>query len=571
MTEDSISTTPPRQTRRRWWIVSAVVTLLLLILLPPYLTLNRYRHGIATSISRSLGRPVHLDGVGFRLLPTPAFTLTNFVVGEDPAFGYEPFMRSNTVTASLHISSLWRGRLEFATITLDEPSVNLVRNATGDWNIDSILLQAAQIRTAPTEQRSAGSVPRFPYIEASQARVNIKRGDEKLPFSLTDAKLALWLSQPETWHVRIEARPLRTDMNATDTGLLRIEGTFERASRLDAIPLQLSASWEKAQLGDVSHMLMGRDAGWRGAIDAEGSVTGRVGAAQIDAKLHLDDVRRADFVPERSLSLDVHCTATAVDNLHTFDAIHCALPVGNGFALADGTITGLRDEPKTDLKFTAQNVPVAELVEMARHASNRIAPDFSAEGSINGTFSYAPSAPAPVKAGHAAVAITPVWQASAALPVLTLHVPDVAGSITLTNLHLHTLAAAPAGKHHQAPSATSGAVLDPVEIDLGAPAPAMLDGVLHCNSFMLHLHGGVQAARLLALAHAVPQVGDDVEAALPGVSTEKDKAQVAPVYLDATALRTWDGLATEGSVGPLNHSSEIWSTNTVHKPKARHR
>ncbi|HEY0308663.1 MAG TPA: AsmA family protein [Acidobacteriaceae bacterium] len=580
MTEDPIQTTHPRQTRRRWWIISAVVILLLLILLPPYLTLNRYRHGIATSIGGSLGRPVHLDDVSLRLLPTPAFTLTNFVVGENPAFGYEPFMRANTVTASLHISSLWRGRLEFSTISLDEPSVNLVRNAAGEWNISSILLQAAQIHTAPTEQRRAGSVPRFPYIETTQARVNIKYGDEKMPFSLTDAKLALWLSQPETWHVRMEAHPVRTDMNAAGTGLLRIEGTFERAATLDAIPLQLSASWEKAQLGDVSRMLMRRDAGWRGAINASATVAGLFGSAQIDTKVHLDDVRRADFVAERTLSLDIHCTAASLDKLHAFDAIHCALPLGSGFLLAEGSISTLRGKPQPALQFTAQNIPAGQLLEMARHASNRIAPTFAAEGIINGVFTYAPiTAPTPTKSVHNNRAASPAaaqWQGAATLPLLTLHVPGVAAPITVANLHLHTLPAGPAGKKHHDAAVIGGAVLDPVQFALGAPSPAVMDGLVRCNSVILHLRGGVLPSRLLALAKAVPQLGDGVEAVLPAPPTppeasRADRSSPSPIYLDTTAQRTWNGLAMEGGIGPLNESNEAWTTGTPHKPAAKQR
>ncbi len=87
--------------------------------------------------------------------------------------------------------------------------------------------------------------------------MNTKLNEEKMPFSLTDAKLALY-SQPETWHVRVEAHPLRTDMTANDTGLVQMEGTFQRAATLGAIPLDLSASWNSAQLGDVSHMLSAR-------------------------------------------------------------------------------------------------------------------------------------------------------------------------------------------------------------------------------------------------------------------------------------------------------------------------
>ncbi|HXB62193.1 MAG TPA: AsmA family protein [Acidobacteriaceae bacterium] len=562
MTDEQPQST--KRSRRGWWLF-AVITLILLVLLPPFLNINRFRRRIAASISGSLGRPVHFDSVGFRILPTPGFTLENFVVGENPAFGDEPFLLANTVTATLHISSLWRGHLEFATISLDEPHVNLVRNAEGKWNVESILLQASQIHTAPTAQSSAGDLPRFPYIEATQARVNIKMGEEKMPFSLTDAKLALWLSQPETWHVRMEARPLRTDMNANDTGLAQVEGTFQRAATLDAIPLELSARWRDAQLGDVSHILMGENAGWRGSIDTQANVTGHFGDAQIDARMNLDEVRRAEFEPDHALSLHVACTANALDNLRSFDAIHCTLPVGDGSVLMEGKIANLRESPQPALRFTAQQVPAAQLLEIARHATNRIAPELTAAGAADGTFSYGPPAAPADKKPHALPSNTkPVWQGSITLPTLTLAVPGIPGSLTITDLHLHTADEAATGKSHA--HAFTGAVFDPVTLALGGSAPATLDGSLHHDSYTLHLRGSVIEPQLLALAHALPQIGDGIENALPATTPT---APPLPIFIDATAQRTWSGLGMYAGSSLLNQSSGLWTSATQRKPRGR--
>jgi len=561
---------PTKRSSRIWWVLTGVVALLLLVLLPPFLNINRYRHRIAASISGALGRPVRIDNVGFRILPTPAFTIENFVVGENPAFGDEPFLRANTVTATLHASSLWRGHLEFATISLDEPSVNLVRNAAGQWNVESILLQATQIRSAPTEQKTAGSVPRFPYIEATQARVNIKMGEEKMPFSLTDSKLALWLTQPETWHVRMEARPLRTDMNATDTGLLQVEGTFQRAATLDAIPMELAASWQKAQLGDVSHMLMGENAGWRGAINAEAKVTGSFGNAQVEANLHLDEVRRAEFEPEHALSLNIDCATTALNNLHAFSAIHCALPLGDGSITMEGNIPDMRGATHPTLQFTAQKIPAAQLLEIARHASNRIDPKLTADGTIDGAFTYGIAEPknSATKPHSSITNSMPIWQGSATLPALTLNVPGIPGSLTIADLHLHT-ADASAEKKHRSTPALYGAILDPVTLALGGATPATLDGALHHNNYSLHLRGSVIASQLLALAQAVPQFGDGLEAMLPPASPDADTTTLLPIYVDATAHRTWSGMGMYSGSSPLNQTSEAWTAAAQGKSRKR--
>src|ERR1700712_6140196 len=123
--------------RRFLFVYLLLLVLVLLALLPPLINVNRFQRRIVTSISTTLGRPVHLDRVSLNLLPLPSFTLQNFVVEEDPRFGYEPIIRANSVRATLRVSSLWRRRVEFSRISLASPSLNLVHDANGRWNFES--------------------------------------------------------------------------------------------------------------------------------------------------------------------------------------------------------------------------------------------------------------------------------------------------------------------------------------------------------------------------------------------------------------------------------------------------
>src|SRR5271170_3540495 len=271
--------------RRLFYLAFALLAVLLLILLPPYISVNRYQRRISTSIGDSLGRPVHLDKVSLNLLPLPGFTLENFVVDEDPAFGYEPVIRANSVRATLRLSSLWRRRVEFSTISFTEPSVNLVHLSNGKWNLQSILLHAAHIDAAPTAQKNAGPAPRFPYIEATGARLNLKLDHEKTPISLTDADFALWLPDPQQWHLRLSARPARTDTDVSDTGTLELEGTLGRAASLGQVPISLRGEWRNVPLGEGSRVLLGRDAGFRGEMTLTANAQGTVDNSAIQAPL----------------------------------------------------------------------------------------------------------------------------------------------------------------------------------------------------------------------------------------------------------------------------------------------
>ena len=178
------------QGRRRWrsklWIVALVLTILIFaIVIPPLVSINRYKSRIAQAMSNSLGRPVRLSGVELRLLPRPEFVITDLTVDEDPSYGAEPVLHANSVTAAIRFFSLWRGRLEISRISVDEASLNLVRTTEGRWNLDTLFRTAAHQQADGEKQ---GRLVPLPYLEATNSRINIKQGFEKLPYSLGERR-----------------------------------------------------------------------------------------------------------------------------------------------------------------------------------------------------------------------------------------------------------------------------------------------------------------------------------------------------------------------------------------------
>ena len=197
-------------------LVLAVVLLAGLCLVRP--GANRLRTRIVNSISLALGRSVEVSSVHLRFLPQPGFELENFVVHDDPAFGAEPVLRAQEVTALLRMSSVLRGQLEIATLSLTEPSLNLARTPEGHWNLENLVERADKISAAPTGKAKAENRPAFPYIEARHGRVNFKFGPEKKPYALTEADFAVWQDSENVWGMRLKAQPVRTDFNLSDTG-----------------------------------------------------------------------------------------------------------------------------------------------------------------------------------------------------------------------------------------------------------------------------------------------------------------------------------------------------------------
>ncbi len=537
---------PATETRRisgRWiFLAAAALTLLLLGLLPPLIGVNRFQHRISTSISSSLGRPVHFDQVSLNLLPVPSFTISNFVVEEDPSFGAEPIIRANSVRATLRVSSLWRKRIEFSRISFTEPtSLNLVHDSRGRWNIEGILLNAAQIDTAPTAQRDPGATPRFPYIEATGARLNLKEGVEKTPFSLSEADFALWLPDPKAWRMRLHGRPIRTDTSVSDTGSLQVEATLGRAASLQAVPLQIDGSWQAIPLGEASRLMLARDLGLRGEMTLTASIRGTLNQNATQAHLQVTGLRRSDFVPEETVSLDVDCAGTAARVFHSFSDLRCEWPVpdsdGATVALA-GAVPDVLDPASADIQIGTSRLPASILLRWLRVASSRMPPGLTASGLLSGSIMHEADAGS-------------TWNGQATMPELRLSSAKLGPApLVLGNVFIHTPATASAdARHPRAPSPTGDphAVLSPISLPLGGKEPALLEAVADKSGVTLHLTGFVVPGTLAALGAAVPQLGDGLSMVLPS------DRPASPVRVDLSARREWTGhLQWTDNLAPLN-------------------
>jgi AsmA protein len=539
LTGHSESALPRRRIRRhlrRFWLIYAGLAIVLgLALLPPLINVNRFQRRITTSIGGSLGRPVHLDRISLSLLPLPGFEIQNLVVDEDPAFGAEPIIRANTVRATLRLSSLWRRRVEFSTISFTEPSLNLVHRADGNWNIESVLLQASHIDVAPTGQRRAGATPRFPYIEAKGARINFKQDQEKKPFSLIESEFALWSSDPNQWRLRLRARPTRTDSSVSDTGAIELEGTLGRGDSLAQIPINLEGQWRDAPLGEATRVLFGDDAGWRGNTALTANIRGTVGESAITSQLRLIGVRRADFVPQQPISADVHCVATATGVFHSYEDLRCSWAPEDGpdspIVALTGAITDIRHPEDSNLQVGTSGIPASTVLDWLRVASPGISNEISATGKFSGSMTYEGTGS---RQWTGQMTVLDAGLANSAKESDTLVSGDL--QVRLVPVRINS-------------GAGTGVQLMPASVLLGGHDPATLDGRFDSEGYSLHLTGAATEERLKEFAAATAPLGlglagtsamdTTTAAATPAVSAPPAEPVAAPAHVDLISVGRW--------------------------------
>src|SRR5215472_10986238 len=348
--------------RRKKVVLATLLIVLLGIFLPPNINGTRFKSRLATALSTSLGRTVKIGSVSFRLLPRPGFDLYDFEVADDPAFNAEPLLLCGKVTADLRLTSLWQGRLEIANLKLQNssdrvpPSLNLVYFG-GHWNLESLLVRAEQVPTAPTAKKRAEQRPRFPYIEADSGRINVKIGPEKKPYALINTDFAFWLASEDLWHLRLQGNPVRIDMNLTDTGKIKIEGDLKRSTDLRQTPVKLQISWDEGQLGQLSKLALGRDKGWRGGLATKAELSGTLEDIHLTAQADLESFRRYDINRRGMFDLSTRCLGQYTQGLLDFN---CSVPVENGGIRLSGSFSP-RAPRNYDLSLVANRVPLSAI------------------------------------------------------------------------------------------------------------------------------------------------------------------------------------------------------------------
>jgi hypothetical protein len=471
-----------RASPRRWILLAVAVLSVVAFVLPPLVNISRYQHRIVDSISRSIGRQVHISSVKLRLLPLPGFEFSDFSVEEDPQFGSEPILHSDSVVAYLRLLSLWRGRLEVSRIHFDDASLNLVRERNGGWNFASVLVQAAHIPNAPTGQRHAGRAPRFPYIEAENTRINFKEGTEKKPLSFLNSDLSISLAPEDAWELHFRAQPVRTDLvlDLSDTGMLRIDGTLHRAPLLGEMPLQLKVEWNGVPLGQLSRLTLGRDVGWRGGLDVEAVVGGTADLAQVNSKLKVAGLHRSEFTPPHTMDVETSCRASLRRESGSVDGIACTSPVGDGALRLAGSIQDVQTQPRAQLNLEVDRVPAAAVLGGLQAVRNGLGAGVQATGDLNGHFQYASqNGRQPLIAGEMAL-----------------------DSLSLTPDSGKPFLVGPVRLRCESPEAGGipALLLQPVRLPMGAPVPVTVDGRFTPAGFDMHLGGVASLTRLKAFS-----------------------------------------------------------------------
>ena len=211
--------------------------------------------------------------------------------------------------------------------------------------------------------------------------MNFKFGLQKHVFAFTDADFALFSPAENQWRMRLEARPVRTDTNISDTGTVKADISFERAEMLRDTVVHGKISWDRGQMGMITKLIYGRDRGWRGMLVMQSEISGSPAELHFTSAATLHDFRRYDIYTPDPMALSATCKGIASITSNAIPGFNCKLTSSAG---SIDFVGNLGPGSKTyDFSMAGENISGNELVTLVRHLKKDIPQDVSATGSLN--------------------------------------------------------------------------------------------------------------------------------------------------------------------------------------------
>ncbi|HUX68248.1 MAG TPA: AsmA family protein [Terriglobales bacterium] len=379
-------TPAPRPRRRRLRLGIGLGALLLLWVAVPLITLPQAQASILRALQASLGRTVRADAVHLQLLPLPGVELDGVRLSDDPAFGPENMVVADDAVATISLSSLWRGRLVFSRVHLDQASINLVRNAAGRWNVAALLDRVAHPPGHPPPGRGgrpAAAAQRFPYVDWSNARINFKLGQTKTRFYLNQVEGSL-AREASDWRLQASFQPQRTDLNLSNTGEVTLDGRWQTpgAGGFRQAPFDLAVRLQDSYLAGSSALLVGHDAGVHGIVSARLQVQGNGEGFRIQGTVRAQALRRWDLLPPPA-TINASVAGTYIPSQDRFQLEGLGDP-GFAHVRLQGEVSNLFTQPSADLQLRLQQVAAADLLPVAMALKARLPASLRAAGEANG-------------------------------------------------------------------------------------------------------------------------------------------------------------------------------------------
>jgi AsmA protein len=348
---------------------------------------NDYRGTIQTKLEEQLDRQVTLGNLSLGLFPL-RFRVANLSIADDPKFGHSAFIQTQELSVSVKLLPLLSKSVEVDSLTLERPSVELMKNAQGVWNFASlgqkapaatpVAPAAATPAAAPAASEQQFSLGELAINDGQVAitdlqdrkprtvydHINLKLTDfaPDSPFKL-DASVHLPGSGNQEVSLKGKAGPLSHE-NPVSTPF---KGT------LDLKGIEIAGLQKFLQ----SPALINTD----GVLSGHTEIASEAGKLSANGQMNLDKPRLHGIEVGYRINTDYDVSDDLSNDLLRINK--GAIKLGPTPLFVTGTVNTKPTPAQLDLNLKTGDVSIAEIARLAAAAGIAFAPGTTVNGRIN--------------------------------------------------------------------------------------------------------------------------------------------------------------------------------------------
>jgi len=334
---------------------------------------NQYRGRIQTELEKRLNRKVSLGDMHLGLFP-PRFQVQNLSIADDPKFNAtKPFVEAQELDVSIKLLPLLHNSIEISSVSLQRPSVELVKDAQGTWNFSTV---GPTQKSAPSQDKQQFSLGE---LAVQDGEVAITDQQARKPRTVYD-------------HINLTLTGFATDTPFSVDASVHLPGQGAEEIRLQGKggPVYQPAPATTTFHGTLD--LKGVDiASFQKFLqtpaltNTDGVLSGHSNIASESGKLSVTGQMTADKLRVRGLEVGYPITADydVNDDLAT-DMLTISkgtVKLGQTPLDATGTVNMKSSPAELDLRLKANNVSITEIARLAAASGMALPPG----ATVNGT------------------------------------------------------------------------------------------------------------------------------------------------------------------------------------------
>jgi AsmA protein len=349
--------------RKIIYIVGGVVVVLLLvvILLPFVIDANRFRPEIESSLNVALNRKVDIGNIRLSIL-SGGVTVENVSISDDPSFNTGPFLKAKSLSVNLELFPLIFSRAIHVTgLTIDQPSVTLLRSQAGTWNFSTLGASQNQTKSASAAGSSSSASSSSPDLSVQS--FSLKNGTIVIGNTGGNARSHTYDQ------VNVKASdlsyttqfPFDLTARTPGNGSLKLAGKAGPLNPRDSAATPLNASLEIKNLDMKTTGFIDPSAGIAGVLDFSGTLNSDGRTATTNGKIIATHLQLVPAGSPAAQPVDVDYEATYELKPQTGQLRRGNVHIGKATADLSGNFNNSGAVATVQMKLNGQNMPASDL------------------------------------------------------------------------------------------------------------------------------------------------------------------------------------------------------------------